>query len=239
MLGTAATRSPPLVPSASLPLRLMARAGGLAQSTLDRVLICAMLASRVSPAGILGPVLPHATSVACPDRYRVRQLRAGPQKLLSACCRPHGLAGRPRLAPRRGLQRAGLRVDAASSARRVAGTRPGWLGWSLSHDGPSAWPLLAQNFSVSAQQRRRRVCRHEDPRPGHHGGPPTRGRQRADLRRCQAAASLGPRLAKERPAAANCLLCAPTSRASETRARNSALCPGESPLCVRTSKDIG
>ena len=152
MLGTAATRSPPLVPSASLPLRLMARAGGLAQSTLDRVLICAMLASRVSPAGILGPVLPHATSVACPDRYRVRQLRAGPQKLLSACCRPHGLAGRPRLAPRRGLQRAGLRVDAASSARRVAGTRPGWMGWSLRHAGPIAWPLGARTVA-SAQGR--------------------------------------------------------------------------------------
>ena len=72
-----------LVPSAALPLRLMASAGAGEEHLCSDDPMCWVLASRVSPAGILGPVLPHATSVACPDRYRVRQLRAGPQKLLT------------------------------------------------------------------------------------------------------------------------------------------------------------
>jgi hypothetical protein len=203
---------------------------GLAQSTsAAHDPMCWMLASRVSPASILGPVLPRATSVACPDRYRVRQLRAGPQKLLSARCRPRGQAGRPRLAPRRGLPRAGLRVDAASSARSVAGTHSGWQGWSLRHAGPIAWPLAHHICSVSAGTRRRRVCRHGDPRPGHHGGPPTRARQRADLRRCQAAASLGPRLARSAPVQRTA--CAGSCRPNLV-SRNRASLPGNGPQCV-------
>ena len=142
--------------------------------------------------GLPGPV---------PRAPAARGSTEAPQRLLQA-----PWSGWP--SPPRTTQRPSTR-GSAGRCGVICSEGGGNTSWMDGLEPPPCWShrlaTWSQNCSVSAGTCRRRVCRHEDPRPGHHGGPPTRGRQRADLRRCQAAASLGPRLAgapRELPALA-------------------------------------
>jgi len=135
-----------------------------------------MLASRVSPAGIRGSVLPRAPGVACRDRSCVRQLRACPQMLAGACCCPLCCLDISSAATRSGLPRTDARVRAAPTTLSVAEPHSGCLNWSLPR-APAIGMLPPSPDCIDRQHgARRRAGARVHPRQRYHGDPATRGR---------------------------------------------------------------
>ena len=232
-IGTAATRSLPRARA----VRCAAAATdgqrwGWRRAPLQRTTRCAGCWPRASPQ--------PASSVRCCLARPLWSARTG--TACASCMWAHRSSRAPAASPWQGWA-SRLRSTQRPAARRCAG-RCGVI--RLEGGGTTFWmsalelpPRSCHRQATSRPELKSSTAK----RPSEAGdawGPHARGHRACGPRAdsgpgpCRCRAGLGPWVSSTGPLAGSTrrrLQDAPTSRASETRARNSALCRGESPLC--------